>query len=144
MKNLFLKRAFLGEDYTIGHLFIGEEYFCDTLEDKVRDLNKDGDLDDPGEEKVPSFTAVPYGRYRVIIARSLKFKRNTPKLLDVNNFTDILIHTGNTAADSSGCILVGENKVKGALVRSTAAFLRLMEVLNEFVAQNEDIYINVT
>lgn len=47
---LLLKRIFLGEDYTIGKLYINGVYFCDTLEDKNRDHNKDGILSGPGEQ----------------------------------------------------------------------------------------------
>ena len=41
-----VRRRYLGSDYTIGSMYINGEYFCDTLEDKVRDLNKDGDFRD--------------------------------------------------------------------------------------------------
>lgn len=115
---LTLKRRFLGETYTIGTLFIDGVCFCDTLEDKVRDLDKSGAFDN-GEAKVQHETAIPYGTYRVVVNLSPRFKRPLPRLLAVPSFDGVLIHRGNTAEDSSGCILVGENKVKGKVINST-------------------------
>ena len=102
--NLLLKRIALKPDYTIGRLYIDGQYFCDTLEDAVR------------EEKIVGKTAILAGTYQVIVNRSPKFKRDLPLLLGVPNFEGIRIHRGNTAKDTSGCILVGENKVKGKLL----------------------------
>lgn len=114
-----VKRRYLGSEYTIGSMFVNGEYFCDTLEDKVRDLNKDGDLNDKGEGKVYAQTAIPYGEYEVVVKHSPKFGRMLPRLLDVPYFEGILIHRGNTHQDTGGCILVGENKVKGKVINST-------------------------
>ena len=115
---LELKRIALRDTYTIGKLYINGKYFCDTLEDKVRDLNKDGDLNDVGEGKVMHETAIPYGTYSVIMNMSNRFKRVMPLLLNVPHFAGIRIHSGNKASHSSGCILVGVNSVKGGLTES--------------------------
>ena len=143
MINLRLERKYLKETYTIGDLYVDSMFLCNTLEDVVRDLNADGDLDDPGEGKVPHYTAIPFGRYRVILKRSPKFKRDLPRILDVNNFSDILIHAGNSADDSSGCVLVGENKIKGRLVNSRFWESQLVERLRRFIMYDHDIYINI-
>lgn len=108
---LTLNRIFKGESYTIGKLYIDGVYYCDTLEDKVRNL--------PAEKKVMQETAIPPGEYMVIVNVSPKFKRELPRLLNVPYFDGILIHRGNTPKDTSGCILVGENKVKGKVINST-------------------------
>jgi len=113
-----LKRIALKETYTIGKLYIDDVYFCDTLEDKVRDYNKDGDLDDKLETKIFGQTAIPYGTYDVIISLSPRFKRFLPELLNVKHFDKIRIHAGNSPEDSHGCILVGENKEKGKVLNS--------------------------
>ena len=110
---LRLERKYLGEEYTIGHLYMDGLRLCETVEDKVRDLNHDGDLDDPGEGKIPGRTAIPYGRYELDLTWSPKFTRLLPLVMNVKGFNGIRIHRGNTAEDSAGCILPGENKVKG-------------------------------
>ena len=87
----------MGESYTIGSLSIDGKKFCDTLEDRVRDLNKNG-VFDGDEKKVYGETAIPYGTYDVVVDYSPKFKRELPRLQNVRHFEGILIHRGNTAA----------------------------------------------
>lgn len=140
---LELKRRFFAEEYTIGTLSIDGVQFCDTLEDKNRDHNKDGDLNDPGEGKVYAKTAIPFGTYKVIVNRSPKFKRELPRLLDVPNFEGILIHRGNTAKDSAGCILVGENKVKGQVINSTQYENELVKRLKSAIKKGEEVEIEI-
>ena len=150
---LLLKRIALRPTYTIGRLFIDGERFCDTIEDKVRDTNKDGDLLDEGEGKVYSETAIPYGTYDVTLAvQSPKYSQQKaydfckgylPRLLNVPHFEGILIHIGNAAKDSAGCILVGENKVVGGLVNSTATFKRLYDRLRAAADNGESIEIEI-
>lgn len=150
---LIVRRLYLKDKYTIGKLYINGVYECDTLEDKVRDLNKDGDLNDIGESKVYSETAIPYGKYEVTLnVMSPKYsKRSTylwcngflPRLLNVPHFDGILIHAGNTANDSAGCLLVGENKVKGRLVNSMETLKRLYAILKSADAKGEQIWITI-
>lgn len=129
---LQVKRVFLGEEYTIGRMYInyetglGWQYFCDTLEDKVRDFNKDGDLQEPGETKVYGKTAIPYGKYTLIITKHLKYGTDVPYLIDVKEFTGILIHAGSIPEHSEGCILCGFNTIKGQLTNSKNTFNKLM------------------
>lgn len=140
---LKLHRRFKGESYTIGTLYIDGERFCDTLEDKNRDFNADGDLNDVGEAKVYAQTAIPYGTYDVVLSRSPKFKRILPEVLNVPHFTGIRIHRGNTKEDSAGCILVGENKVKGKVLSSTPYELELVELMQEAIEKGEKITIEI-
>lgn len=140
---LKLKRRFFAEEYTIGTLSIDGVQFCDTLEDKNRDHNKDGDLNDPGEGKVYAKTAIPFGTYKVIVNRSPKFKRDLPRLLDVPHFEGILIHRGNTDKDSAGCILVGENKVKGQVINSTQYENELVKRLKSAIKKGEEVEIEI-
>ena len=101
-RELTLERLYLKADYTIGRLLVDGDYFCDTLEDRVRDYNKDGDLLDEGEGKVYGETAIPYGRYSVVVSHSPKFRRDLPLLLNVPHFTGIRIHAGNHAGHTEG------------------------------------------
>lgn len=93
---LLLKRIALRDTYTIGKLYIDGQYWCDTLEPPVRDLNRNGVFDN-GEKKVPGNSAIPYGTYDVVVNISPKFKRLLPRLLRVPHFEGILIHRGNYA-----------------------------------------------
>lgn len=150
---LLLKRIALRPTYTIGRLLIDGERFCDTLEDRVRDTNKDGDLLDEGEGKVYAQTAIPYGTYGITLnVQSPKYSKRKqydfckgylPRLLDVPHFEGILIHIGNQPEDSAGCILVGENKVVGGLINSTATFTRLYECLKAAADRGEEIEIEI-
>lgn len=139
---LELERRFLGESYTIGSLSIDGKKFCDTLEDRVRDLNKNG-VFDGDEKKVYGKTAIPYGTYDVVVDYSPKFKRELPRLQNVRHFEGILIHRGNTAEDSAGCILVGENKVKGKVINSTPYEKELVRILKEAQDRKEPITIKI-
>lgn len=119
--------------YTIGRLYIDGIYFCDTLEDKDRDYNHDGDLDEFGEQKVYAQTAIPSGTYKIILNWSNRFQRIMPLLLDVTGFEGIRIHNGTTAANTAGCILVGENSIIGQLTESRETFYRLFNILNKTI-----------
>ena len=132
---LKVERQFFKPDYTIGTLEVDGKYFCDTLEDRVRDLSR--------EKKVPGETAIPAGRYEVIVNISPRFKRKLPRLLNVPGFDGILIHRGNTPEDTAGCILVGENKVKGKVINSTPYELRLTEIIERAQAAGEAITIEI-
>jgi hypothetical protein len=138
---LIVNRFFKGDTYTIGRLSIDGNSFCDTLEDVVRDFNKDGDLNDPGESKIYGQTAIPYGRYKVVLSYSPKFKRILPEILNVPDFTSIRIHAGTTAGDTLGCLLVGKNMFKGSLSHSRITENALVLILQ---ATKEDIYITFT
>ena len=130
----------MGESYTIGSLSIDGKKFCDTLEDRVRDLNKNG-VFDGDEKKVHGETAIP--AYDVVVDYSPKFKRELPRLQNVRHFEGILIHRGNTAEDSAGCILVGENKVKGKVINSTPYEKELVRILKEAQDRKEPITIKI-
>ena len=133
--NIVLKRIAKRDTYTVGQLYIDGRYWCDTLEDRVRDLSK--------ERKVAGETAIPAGTYDVVVNISPKFKRLLPRLLSVPHFEGVLIHRGNTAADSAGCILVGENKAKGKVLNSTIWEHRITEYLLDAQNKGEDIKITV-
>jgi hypothetical protein len=120
---LTLKRNFKGPDYTIGKLYIDGHYFCDTLEDTVR----------PTGKKVAGKTAIPAGDYKVIKSYSPRFKKVLPEILNVPNFTGVRIHAGNTAKDTDGCVLLGLNKTKGAVLDSQTTMAYFMaRTPNEF------------
>ena len=146
---LVLERTFKGSAYTIGKLYVDGDYFCDTLEDVDRGLSSDMPLSEINEKKVYGKTAIPTGTYKVVMnVVSPKFKDRTwakpwdgklPRLENVPGYEGILIHVGNKAEDALGCILVGQNKVKGQVINSTATFDKLMDLLT----QTNDITIKI-
>ncbi|MDR2362322.1 MAG: DUF5675 family protein [Prevotellaceae bacterium] len=140
---LTLKRRFLKETYTIGSLYIDGEYFCDTLEDADCGLTKAMSLDEIRQRKVAHETAIPTGEYTVVVVRSPAKKRALPRLLNVPGFGGVLLHRGNTAHDTSGCILLGENKEPGKVVRSTLYEQRLIAILTAAQERNEEISIKI-
>lgn len=150
---LTLIRRWKKEDYTIGDLYIDGTWFCNTCEDKDRNLYQGMDLEWIKKEKVYGETAIPYGRYKVTLkVQSPKYstrkqyekcKGYIPRLVNVPGFEGILIHIGNYAKDSYGCILLGENKVKGAVVNSTTWFWKFYEILKNADDEGKDIYITV-
>lgn len=130
---LRLERDMYNNVCTIGKLYLNGKYHCDTLEDVVRDNNRDGDLDDAGELKLYGETAIPSGRYKVIINMSPRFKKMLPRLQGIKGYEGVLIHSGNKAEDTHGCILVGQrgvNCLKGGT--STNALNSLLAVMKGF------------
>ena len=139
---LRLERKYFKETYTIGNLYINGSFFSNTLEDKNRDVNKNGKFDN-GETKVYGETCIPFGTYKVILTMSPKFKRELPRLLNVPSFEGVLIHRGNTAKDSAGCILVGENKAVGKVLNSTPYEERLVKMIKNAISRGEEIIIEI-
>lgn len=139
---LRLERKYFKETYTIGNLYINGSFFSNTLEDKNRDVNKNGKFDN-GETKVYGETCIPFGTYKVILTMSPKFKRELPRLLNVPSFEGVLIHRGNTAKDSAGCILIGENKAVGKVLNSTPYEERLVKMMKNAISRGEEITIEI-
>lgn len=126
------------KDYTDGMFYFDGVYFCDTLEDPVRDHNKDGDLDDPGEGKVYGDTAIPYGIYKCMYTWSPAFKRFCLLIIQVNHFTGIRIHGVKTKKNTKGCIGVGEKIMSGQLKNGPAISKRLHEVVYERCVEKDE------
>lgn len=133
---LTIKRIAKKPTYTIGKLYIDGVYFCDTVEDTDRGLFQGQSLDLIKKIKIPNKTAIPTGTYKLTLnVISPKYskkaiyqeicKGRVPRLLDVPGYDGVLIHIGNSADDSSGCILVGQNKVVGKVINSTETFRKL-------------------
>ena len=133
---LKIDRAWKKEGYTIGRFFINGVRFCEVVEDKDRGLHSSMSIQDIEKVKVYGETAIPTGTYKVILSYSNKFKARAwaikygglvPELVGVPGFSGVRIHPGNTAADSLGCLLPGENKVKGGVINSTKKYYELMD-----------------
>jgi hypothetical protein len=150
---LLLKRTFKGPQYTIGKLYVNGVYECDTLEDTDRGLYQTQSLLEIQNKKVYGQTAIPYGTYKIDMNTvSPKFKDRSwakfcggklPRLIDVKGYEGVLIHVGNKAEDTLGCILVGENKIKGQVISSTDTFKKLYDRLKTAHDNHEPITITI-
>ena len=151
---LLLDRKYKKETYTIGNLYVDGEWFCNSLEDKDRGLSQTMPLEEIKETKVYGETAIPTGRYEVrmdIVSPKYNgvkwykdnFGGRMPRLESVKGFSGILIHSGNTALDSNGCILVGMNKAKGKVLDSRATFQKLWNILEQARKAGKTIYLTV-
>lgn len=129
---LELKRTALKPDYTIGRMSIDGTRFSDTLEDAVRPV------------KIKGITAIPAGTYKVVMTLSNRFKKVMPLLVNVPNFEGVRIHSGNTAKDTEGCILIGRNTIKGALTESRILTNKLYEYIEEAIQNGEEVEIKIS
>ena len=142
---ILLQRHALKAGYTIGRMEINGRYFCDTLEDTDRGLRESMTEDEIAALKVKGATAIPTGTYRIDMqTRSPRFGRVLPRLVSVKGYTGVLIHSGNTADDTEGCILVGENRERGKVLNSRATLERLLVLLREAQAEGEEIKLTIT
>lgn len=151
MLELSLRRVARRQGYTIGRLTAGGKTLCDTLEDADRGLSQAMGADGVARLKVKGATAIPTGRYRVTLdVVSPRFKARSwarpyggrvPRLLGVPGFEGVLIHPGNTAADTDGCILVGRNTAVGRVTGSVATYHKVMALLEAH--RSEDIWVTI-
>ena len=151
---LLVDRKWKKQSYTISNLYINGEWFCNCLEDADRGLDNSMSEDMIRTLKKPSITAIPRGTYEITLdVVSPKYSKvqfykdicngKVPRLKNVKGFDGILIHAGNTDKDSSGCLLVGQNKVKGQVVNSKETFKQLYKLLQDGNSRGEKITIKI-
>jgi len=133
---IIIKRIAKKAGYTIGHLSINGRRVCDTLEPQCIKWQT--------EKKVAGKTAIPEGRYRVDMEYSPKFERQMPYLLDVPNFAGIMIHQGNVPNNTQGCILVGYNTLRGMVLRSREAMLKIEDAIKYARKTKQDIWCEIS
>lgn len=142
---LVLKRINNQDNYCEGKLYINGIYQCDVIEDTDRDLNNEMSIAEIQSKKVYGETAIPKGTYQITLdVVSPKFKNRSwatfcegklPRLLDVPGFEGVLIHVGNKAADSLGCLLIGQKSSDGIVSNSTQTFKDLYYKLKQATDQ---------
>ena len=153
---LLLERKWLKDKYTIGNLYVNGVFFCNVLEDKIVDINKNGTFD-CGEFKISGHTAIPYGEYEVTLdVVSPKFSKYSfykevcggrlPRLLNVPAFDGILIHCADGPQGHKlveGCIGIGFNTIKGGLTKGKETFKDLYKQLEDAKKRGEKIKIKI-
>lgn len=150
---LKLIRKIKADTYTIGELYVNNNLFCNTLEDKDRGLLDNMSLEEIKNKKVYGQTAIPKGTYSINLDTvSPKFKDRTwakfcegklPRLNNVKGYEGVLIHVGNRAEDTLGCILVGQNATSGFLNNSTETFKKLYSLLQDSKNKGEKLTIKI-
>jgi len=124
---------------TLGSLSVDGQFECYTLEDVVREV--------PGEPveqwKVPGQTAIPAGVYSVVVNHSARFNRLLPQLLDVPGFKGVRLHSGNVAADTEGCILVGKRKAESEVLDSRIAFQALFPKIQAALGRGDPVRMRI-
>lgn len=139
--DILVQRDTSTDEATTGKMFINGDFFCYTLEDVVREI--------PGQPvanwKIPGKTAIPSGKYKVSVTYSPHFNRDMPLIVNVPDYEGVRIHSGNTAADTEGCILVGDregvNRVSGGI--NDGVLASLIDKLNDAINANDEIWIEV-
>lgn len=125
---ILIERHFSCSEYVIGRCYVDDTYLCDTLEPPVTGV------------KHP---CIPVGDYLVNLVWSPKFKSYKPRLEDVPHRSGILIHKGNSVKDTLGCILVGNNSIKGHLTQSGLAYCDLLECMTKAVLNSDKIIVRI-
>lgn len=139
-----IDRAWKRDGYTISRLYVNGELFgCNTLEDTDRGLRQDMALDEIKKIKVYGETAIPSGSYECVYTYSTRFKKMLPLLLNVPGFDGIRIHSGNSAKDTLGCILVGKNDKKGWISNSRFWTDKLIQTMKTAWDRKEKVTIKI-
>ena len=132
-------RNVLTSEYTVGELYIDSVFYCHTIEDRYRKIQKK-------EDKIYGVTAIPCGSYPVVLDFSSKYSKMMPHILDVPYFSGIRIHSGNSDEDSLGCLIVGDycpGVAGGWLKNSRIAYSKVFEKLQQASDKSERIFITI-
>lgn len=152
---ILIDRKWKKEDYTIGKLYVDGVFFSNTLEDRDRGLTSTMSIEEIKKKKKAGDTAIPTGTYKVRMdipsprfSKSNWYIKNSngakmPRLKDVPGYDGVLVHCGNTAKDTEGCILVGKNDVKGMVTKSKDYFLKLYNIMYTAYKKGENIEITI-
>jgi hypothetical protein len=130
---LKLTRKWLTENSTIGELTVDGKFECFIIEDNYPTPYK----------KIPGKTAIPAGRYQVIVNLSNRFKVDMPLVCNVPEYQGIRIHPGNTSADTEGCLLPGRRRKVDKVLESKLAYEALFTKLKQAIADGKKIFIEI-
>lgn len=128
-----IKRLWKKDTYTIGKVYLNGKYFSDCLEDTDRGLTSDMSITEIKNKKVYGKTCIPSGLYTILYTYSPKYQRLMPLVDGVKGFSGIRIHSGNSAEDSLGCILLGFNKEKGKVLQSRDTCNKFYKLIEEAI-----------
>lgn len=137
---IILERKIHNEDSTEGNLYVNGKWFCNTIEDRVR--AKPGEW--KKELKIYGKTAIPYGRYPVLVTWSNRFKRLLTAILNVPDFEGIRIHNGTSELSSAGCVIVSykDDDANHKLINDKGAMNDLCDLVYK-AQHNEKVWIEI-
>lgn len=155
-----LRRVAKKDKYTIGHLYLQDKQnkqwvkVCDTIEDKDRGLDQSMSEANILKLKVKHQTAIPTGTYEIVknvisgvFVKKPKYKAlnggRVPRLKYVKGFSGILIHAGTDQNSSSGCIIVGQNKVVGKVINSWDTYVYIDGLIEKAFRNGEQVLLEI-
>jgi len=151
--HIVVDRKYKKNNYTIGIMYIDGKYFSETLEDCDRGLTSTMSTTELKFRKVYGKTAIPTGTYDIRLTYSPKFKDTewgktyggkVIQIMNVREFSGVRIHPGNTADDTSGCVLCGRNLEKGKVIQSKEYYYKLMDnYIIPALRKGEDVKITI-
>ena len=137
-------RKYFSDKSTISVLYINDQFFSHVLEDVDRALDSKMGIKRISWLKQYGKTAIPYGRYEIVLTYSNRFKKYLPLLVNVPGYEGIRIHVGNYHTDTDGCLLPGEYKnVPDFVGNSKITFDKLFKILQD-TEKKEKIFITIT
>lgn len=137
---IVLERKVFNKDSCEGNLYINDKWFCNTIEDKVRS----GIGAWLAKYKIYAKTAIPYGRYPVLVTWSERFKRMLTGVFNVPDFVGIRIHNGVNELSSAGCIIVSftDDDIHHRLINDKAAMNKLCDIV-EKAQKTEKVWLTI-
>jgi hypothetical protein len=145
---ILVKRKWRGANTTLSLVYVDGNFQDYILEDIDRNLNSEMSVMEILNKKVRGKTAIPTGRYPVTITYSDRFKRRMPLLSNVKGFAGIRIHSGNTHADTEGCLLPGTTRTQlidgdYRVGGSRPACMKLEEQIQAALAKGEKVWVGI-
>ena len=137
---IVVKRDPSAQGATLGTMSVDGSFECYTLEPEVREITGQP----VSAWKIQNVTAIPRGRYRVIVDMSEHFGRELPHITNVPGFTGVRIHPGNKAADTEACTLVGQSKEGNLVYKSKAAFDVLFPKIEAAINGGQAVWYSVS
>lgn len=147
--DIILERKDFTDKSAISDVSIDGVHECFVIEDKDRGLDATMKIDEINKLKIFGVTAIPYGRYKIVITRSNRFSKAAghdvylPELLKVPGYEGVRIHTGNKPEDSEGCLLPGTTKGLNQVLNSKTAFIKLNEKINTAIKAGQEVWITI-
>ena len=140
---LELIRKWRKKGYSIGVLYVNGQRICETMEDEDRGLTQTMSAAEIAKRKIKGETAIPTGKYQIVVTYSPRFKKMLPLLMNVPGYSGIRIHAGNKAKDTEGCLLCGRNTAVGTVTNSRYWTDKVIGMINNALSKKEQVTINI-